>query len=326
MNTLESRYRRALRWYPKTWRAANEDVVVSTLLDVAEAENRSAPTFRERLDLARNGVAARLGVYLPYWLRSGVASVALATGTAYAAIYFLFHTWAPWTQAAGGPEALLAYFHPELRFFGPFVNPGVVLCAIWALAFVLAVAGRTAWARAILVLSIAIAVAMPAVIASSGATMLGPTSTNLGFLAVLALLGLAGGPANRTRLVSGTAGILLVLIGVYSYHGAFGSAYLDDRFFWRFAANVPNLTVLITVALGAAVVLAFARRGRAGAILAISTLPWCAVWFVWYFEESRDGAQGLFLVAGIVAVLAIGMAALLRWGGITVSITRRPRS
>lgn len=43
MNPLEIRYRQALRWYPRSWRAANADAVVGVLLDVADAEGRAAP-------------------------------------------------------------------------------------------------------------------------------------------------------------------------------------------------------------------------------------------------------------------------------------------
>jgi hypothetical protein len=84
---LERQYRRTLRWYPSSWRSQHEDAVIGTLLDVAEGENRSRPRLGEQLNLAANGMLTRIGLFLPARVRDGVATVALATGTAFATVY-----------------------------------------------------------------------------------------------------------------------------------------------------------------------------------------------------------------------------------------------
>lgn len=59
-SALEARYRRLLRSYPSRWRAANGEVVLGTLLDVADAEGRDRPTAAERRTLVVDGLAHRL--------------------------------------------------------------------------------------------------------------------------------------------------------------------------------------------------------------------------------------------------------------------------
>ncbi|MFG6475812.1 hypothetical protein ACFXP7_05435 [Microbacterium sp. P06] len=60
--STEDRYRRLLRWYPYGWRRANEDVVLGTMLDVAESEGRIGPSARERGSAVVHGLGVRLGV------------------------------------------------------------------------------------------------------------------------------------------------------------------------------------------------------------------------------------------------------------------------
>jgi hypothetical protein len=75
---LEQQYRRALRWYPNDWRNRNEDVVVGTLKDVAEGENRSRPAVGELVNLRLTGIAAHLnglGRTIPAEVRDRAASV-----------------------------------------------------------------------------------------------------------------------------------------------------------------------------------------------------------------------------------------------------------
>ena len=59
---LERSYRRLLSSYPRSWRQRNEEVVLGTLLDEAEAESWSKPRLGQRLSLVSHGVAERLSL------------------------------------------------------------------------------------------------------------------------------------------------------------------------------------------------------------------------------------------------------------------------
>lgn len=72
----EARFARLLRWYPRRWRRANGDVLLSSLLDAAEHEGRTAPTRRERRAAAVHGTAARIDGR--FALASALIAVALA--------------------------------------------------------------------------------------------------------------------------------------------------------------------------------------------------------------------------------------------------------
>ncbi len=58
--SLEQRYRRLLRWYPRTWREENGDVLIGTALDAAEAEGRRRPRASEAWTLRLSGLGQRL--------------------------------------------------------------------------------------------------------------------------------------------------------------------------------------------------------------------------------------------------------------------------
>lgn len=72
----ERRFRRLLRWYPRAWRRRHGEVVLSTLLDAAEADGRTAPTAAETRRAAAHGTAARLD--RPFALGTALAAVAAA--------------------------------------------------------------------------------------------------------------------------------------------------------------------------------------------------------------------------------------------------------
>jgi hypothetical protein len=61
---LELGYRRLLRCYPRRWRDAHEDEMISVLLDQAEAEGRAHISLASALDLIGHGTEARLEVVL----------------------------------------------------------------------------------------------------------------------------------------------------------------------------------------------------------------------------------------------------------------------
>lgn len=122
--SMEQRYRRALRWYPRKWREEQGDVVISTLLDVADGEHRRTPRIPELLNLAATGIATRVGGVLPVGARDAISTAALGSGAVLAVVFLIVHTWSPW---AGLNIHLVGAFPT----FGPFMNPGVLLYGIW---------------------------------------------------------------------------------------------------------------------------------------------------------------------------------------------------
>ncbi len=58
--TSERRFQRLLRWYPRSWRDRNGEILLSTLRDMAEQDGRTAPTAGETLSAVLHGTAARL--------------------------------------------------------------------------------------------------------------------------------------------------------------------------------------------------------------------------------------------------------------------------
>jgi hypothetical protein len=60
MSRLARRYRWLLLGYPRAYRRARAEEIVNTLVDLAPSE-RTRPTFREAVNLLRNGLRCRLG-------------------------------------------------------------------------------------------------------------------------------------------------------------------------------------------------------------------------------------------------------------------------
>lgn len=58
--SLEQRYRRLLRWFPREWRETNGVVLIGTALDAAEADRRDRPSAAEAWSMRLNGLGYRL--------------------------------------------------------------------------------------------------------------------------------------------------------------------------------------------------------------------------------------------------------------------------
>lgn len=76
----ESAFRRLLRWYPREWRRRHGEILVSTLLDVAEDENRAAPSRAEIRDAAIHGTAAHLDRRFAVLSALSAAALSVAAG------------------------------------------------------------------------------------------------------------------------------------------------------------------------------------------------------------------------------------------------------
>jgi hypothetical protein len=59
-SSLETRYRHLLRWYPEAWRKEHEDVVLGTMLDMADDIGRTRPSIRELGSVVLHGLGFRM--------------------------------------------------------------------------------------------------------------------------------------------------------------------------------------------------------------------------------------------------------------------------
>lgn len=289
-DALEHSYERALRMYPSAWRERNGQVVIGTLLDMASAQGRTTPTLAERVDLAINGILLRLGIFLPATVRDGVTTVALSTGAAFALVYFWFSGWAP--------LAVDRNIQLELYSFGPFMNPGVILCAAWIVALTCALLAWNRASRVALTASILIAVVIPwtnRLVPEWN----GPSSTNLGFLVILALLALSGSPRSRPRLTLAFATWIVTFVGLGAANGMLTHQW--DRLFWVWIANPTNLPIAAIIVLLVAAFLFVAGRRVGATVVLGSFLPWAAVWGIGIMNDDPLAALAL-AVAGLTII------------------------
>jgi hypothetical protein len=313
MTAHEDRYRRALRWYPATWRTANEEAALATLLDAAD----DSPVDRSRAqitNLRAEAISMRFGMMLPHASRQRVATSALASGTAFALVYFWFQSRVP---SAPTP----ADFAVDASF-GPFENSGVVLAALWALAFGSALLGHRAMTREFLIASLVATVALPIAAAVGGADWAAPSATNLALLAALNLLALLGTPTTRPRL-SITALVWLVgLVAIYAINGPVASS--SDRYLWQsVVADAPLVAIVGTAAILVAAVAAqlSGRPGSSAAVL-LSSAPWVGAWALASSDGNLDTLA--FVAVGCLAALLVALPALqlIARTGIRISLTR----
>ncbi len=187
-------FERALGWYPEDWRKRHDAEALGVLLDQAEAEGRRTPTPSQRLDLAWHGTVERArstGAWVPASVRDRAAAVSLGAGATFAVMMFLLVEWNP--QASKTYAEML--FGSEIRWFGPFASPAVVLYAVWFAALVLALLGAQRAARYTVAATIPIAVVVRQV-GDASEMWMRPSWTTLGILmllAAVATLGRVGG-------------------------------------------------------------------------------------------------------------------------------------
>lgn len=299
---LERRYRRALGWYPRGWREKNADVVVGTLLDVADAEHRIRPRRGELAGLAASGISTRLGVLLEPRARDAISTIALATGAAYPLAYFAFQLWSP-LSTAHAPDALA-------RGFNPLVNPSLLVAALWLIALVLALVAAPR--RQVLLPAVALAilasVSLMVVyrIPGVGNEWYGLTTTTMLFLALLGGLALIGTPARGVRLLVPAAMVFVAISGGYvQTQLVLQRLYFGEHYFWH---NISGTLVLLLTAATIATITLGVRHHRAAAqTLVVSAIPWALMML--RFSGSQDLWNALALL-GIAAAL-VGLGALL---------------
>lgn len=296
---LERSYRRALAWYPRSWREKNADVVAGTLLDVADAEHRDRPRKGELANLAASGISTRFGVMLEPRARNAISTIALATGFAYPVAYLLFQLW-----------SMLRL--PQSPYAAPLLSvlaaPGPIIGAIWVLVLILALTRRRRGMKVAIVLAIlaSIVLILSYRLPGISAEWYGLTTTSMVFLALLGILALIGTPARGTRLLIPTGIAVAAIAGSYlTAELILQDLYLDERFFWNNFSG--TLTILLAIAALAVVVLGLTHHRAAAQTVAISAIPWALV--VLRFAGSQDPWNTLALL-GIGAAL-VGFGVLL---------------
>jgi hypothetical protein len=312
---LERRYRRALRWYPRSWRARHAESMIATLLDVAAARAGTRPSRSELFSLAANGLAVRAALaerVVPATVRDRAAVLGLGIGTAIALAGALFDAdSAPLLRGGGGPVGAGGGIT-----FGPFPSLSIILYGLWIIAFIAVVCGHEKTTRALLLLTLP-----AAIVARTGGDHWGmelyPTSTTVVFLELFALITLAGRPTTTRRFRAGTgffamaAALALAaeLAWISRYPNALRFFLFDRSFFsWTPWAGFVGATLI------AATMLCLLLRNRAWAGgLAIVSLPFFALSLFDHdtaYQRSGDIAIVLvatFLVAAVVTVRAMGL-------------------
>ncbi|HEX7834918.1 MAG TPA: hypothetical protein VF479_05560 [Pseudolysinimonas sp.] len=297
--TAEQQYRSALRWYPRSWRKRNEDVMVGTLLDVADRDGRDVPTRGELRDLRRSGLAARADAVVAGSIRDRVAGVSLGAGTALALALLTGQAWARWAPTDGSwPQAWLAS-SPELRAPDGIVWQLLIHPAYWVVAAMATLAGWTVIARILLVASVpvsAIALFLPEV-----SFLLRPSVGTLAMMAALALVSCIGRPP-RPWLLGATAIMAALLASWLVFVGPFAGTYFPRGGLIDFITSpVPALALFV------ATFVFLARRLRvvAAAVL-VAAGPWLAI-LLFYELWLNAFAGGVGFLARTVVV---GLTAL----------------
>lgn len=305
----ERAFARMLWAYPAGWRARNGAAALGTVLDAAEHEGRGRPTLAERIDFAGHGIAQTLLGWVPGRLRDALAQAAIATGFAFSVTFFWFHAREPQTLRSWSPDVLYA--------FGPFANPGVVVCALLVAAFALALTPWRAALRAVLGTAVAVAALLPL------ASLLvpdwdRPSSASIVFFVLLGLLGLAGRAPSRRVLVLGAA----VATGVLWWFEAQSPEpwIIADRWFWYSVFGPGWLGLVPAMALALAGVLALIRYRSAALTLTAFALPWLPMALL--LAIVRDREYGLSLAAAVAGAGALLL--LLRWLGVRVTRSVAP--
>ena len=323
MSDLEFRYRQALRWYPKTWREANGDALIGTLLDLAADADRTEPGRGELADLYRSALAIRLGA-LGRTLRPAVRqyasllALALGTSISLAGIFF---------GSSSYQFANRIYQDTfSLSTLVQSLSSGQVLYVFWIIAFVAALAG---WRRAAIV---AVLAATPvSIVWSAIAIALSdyghPSPLTLAFLALLALVAASGLASDnsryRTKLTVATVSFAALLAGSYwlrGYGGGYwgnGARYVD--YFW---SGLAVWLIFAGIPVAVAVAIAFWRLKlpdrAAGVLLAASPLVPLALFAFGWSNAGPNIAE--VLVSVIIGVALI--VGILRLFGLHIRITR----
>lgn len=310
-SALEAKYRRALRWYPRSWRLKYGDAMLGTLLEIADDDGRTTPTREELADLAVSGLQIRLSAHLSAKARELAATVALVTGLAFSVTYFLFHAWSPWASAT---EALN---DPSYVGFGAFVNPGVLETALWLVACCCACSRLRRLFRASMMTIAALPIVLLLVERATHPNWFGPSTVTLVFFSALALMTFLGTP--RPQMVP--FGFAVALTGWMIEYVRIGALDRVDAHSLVSEQLLSQITVLsaeaapiFSVALLTSAMLSLTGRRTAAQVILVSMVPWMVAYTVESVSISGPGLIGSVvldvLTGGILLVVTAHVARL----------------
>ncbi|MFW0775750.1 hypothetical protein ACLRGI_21580 [Paenarthrobacter nitroguajacolicus] len=211
---VERQYRRALRFYPSSWRRQFGDELLGVLMDVAADDQQPGATKRQIFSLCINGLLARITMivgHFPAERRTLVATGATAIGTAAASTMMVLGELGRWFRFDS--------YGPEIALFGPFTSAASVVYLLWLVAFGATVlrVGRLRIATHVLVM--VSAVLMPIVTALTGTVVAAAWYVPV-FFAVASGIALLGEP-----LRPGRANLLMLWSAPFLAAGVTYAAY-----------------------------------------------------------------------------------------------------
>lgn len=193
MDQLERQYRRALLFYPTSWRRQHGDVLLGVLMDVAADDQRPGTMWRQILSLCGNGLLARVIVvigWLPVDSRTRVAVGATVIGVAAAATMMVLGELGRWFRYGS--------YGPDVALFGPFTSAASLIHLLWLVAFsatVLRLRGLRATCHSLV---IATAILVPVITALTGISV-APAWYVPAFFALASSLALLGDPSRINK-------------------------------------------------------------------------------------------------------------------------------
>ena len=301
--------------------------MIGTLMDAADDTGRATPDARELTHLRVSGLRSRLGIVgriLTAGVRDRVSSIALGTGFAISL----------WGIAFSITNTATLHAHPEILWrsvavtFGPFTSLGIILYGLWVLAFVAALIGNARLTRWLLVGTI-----VAGVVARVGSDLLGmnlyPQSTLVVLLGMFALLAIGGTPrpSARSRAWLAAAGAIAtgwltgILWQLHDFPNLQGWPFFERGMFNGLTEWMGWLIGFFIVGTTGCL---FLMQWRSAGVLAISSLPWFALYFAGQFAANRMSGDAVvwFEVAAIAAVALAVAAVILNRAGFRVHITR----
>jgi len=303
VSTLEAGYRSALRWYPRSWRRANGDALIGTLLDVAEAGGRTAPTASERRDLAVAGLRLRVGALLPETVRDRASALAIGLAAGLSLVLIFGQWWAPFG-------------------FGPYPKPDHIVYQVlpfyglWIAAAGAALLGWPIVARVVAALTVP--AGLFAMNVPDGDFLYRPSLLTYLFFVGLAVIALLGDPVRmrRRRAVAIAVGsgvaIALGWFWLYRPQGPWSLTFPRGSMMELVVSPIAAIAVLVGVSL-----LLVVRRPLWSAALVIVGIPWfggAMVPLVWgaslQISDSQQIDTRIPMVVGavLIAVLAVIVA------------------
>jgi hypothetical protein len=319
--SAELQYRRAMSWFPRPWLDRNGEDMLGTLLDVAG--DRDHVPARERIGLRVRGLATRLGLsalLVPSVARDRAASTAFATGFAFAVAGVVFGESRRWAIEDRLDRGTFWSQHG----FGAFTSTGIILYAVWLLAFVTMLLGLHRITRGLLIASIPTLVATGIVNEAMHMWARPDPDSALPLLALTALVAASGRLERRTTItltVCLTAGVVVVNAAMFAIEqaAAMMSGLGSSQNFSFGPISWVNLAVAIAAIVAARLL---RRRSRTWSIaIAVGAVGWFWLAFQWFSQTILIYIPNTATLLLYLAAAATATILALRARGIRLRLT-----